>query len=51
MTAKITRMTIMSLTTIPINKARDLLSKERYGKTYAELDNTRQLIIEELLRT
>lgn len=35
---------------IPIGKVRELLAESRYGKSYKELDNSRQLIIEELIR-
>lgn len=44
------RMMTMSLKMIDIEKAKDLLSKERYGCTYKELCSARQMIIEELIR-
>jgi len=38
------------MTTIPIEKVRELVAQSRYGKTYKDLCRTRQLIVEELIR-
>jgi hypothetical protein len=44
------RRIMTSQTTITIEKARELLAQNRYGKPYKELCRIRQLIIEELIR-